>query len=194
MTKATDQKPPGATEVPTAEQLVRENIGWMLGLAERLVNDRSLAEDIVQDALINALRNLEGFQGRSSLRSWLHRIVVNAALSKLRQMKRLAEEPIDDLLPEFDHNDCRIEAKWSTLVTADEVIEKADLKHRVLDSMSRLPDSYRIILQLRDLEGYDTAEVANILEISESNAKIRLHRARAALKKLLEPILRGEER
>lgn len=193
MTKATDQKPPSPTEVPTAEQLVRENIGWMLGLAERLVNDRSLAEDIVQDALINALRNLEGFQGRSSLRSWLHRIVVNAALSKLRQMKRLAEEPIDDLLPEFDHNDCRIEARWSTLVTADDVIEKADLKHRVLDSMSRLPDSYRIILQLRDLEGYDTAEVAIMLEISESNAKIRLHRARAALKKLLEPILRGEE-
>ena len=56
-----------------------------------------------------------------------------------------------------------------------------------------MPDSYRIVLQLRDIEGYDTGETAELLETSESNVKVRLHRARAALKKILEPVLRREE-
>jgi RNA polymerase sigma-70 factor (ECF subfamily) len=72
------------------------------------------------------------------------------------------------------------------------VIQKEDLRNTVNACIDSLPDSYRIVLQLRDIEGYDTREVAEQLEISEANVKVRLHRARAALKKRLEPILRGE--
>jgi RNA polymerase sigma-70 factor (ECF subfamily) len=61
-------------------------------------------------------------------------------------------------------------------------------------NISKLPDLFRIVLLLRDIEGYNTGEVAKLLDISESNVKVRLHRARAALKKLLEPILSGEVR
>jgi RNA polymerase sigma-70 factor (ECF subfamily) len=174
------------------EQLVRDNIAWMLNLAERLLRDRSLAEDAVQDAFISALRGLHKFEHRSSLKTWLHRITVNAALTKRRQSKRRAEQSIDEDLPEFDQYDCRIEAPWNSLASVEEVIESADLCQQVTDCIDKLPDSYRIVLQLRDIEGYDTAEVALQLEISESNVKVRLHRARAALKKRLEPILRGE--
>ena len=175
-----------------AEQLVRDNIAWMLALAERMLRDRSLAEDAVQEAFISALRGLSRFEGRSSIKTWLHRITVNASLTKLRQLKRLGEQSIDEHLPEFDRQDCRIEAPWPYLATVQEVLESAELRARVNAGIDELPDSYRIVLQLRDIEGYATGEVATLLEISEANVKVRLHRARAALKKLLEPILRGE--
>ena len=175
-----------------AEQLVRDNIAWMLALAERMLRDRSLAEDAVQEAFISALRGLSRFEGRSSIKTWLHRITVNASLTKLRQLKRLGEQSIDEHLPEFDRQDCRIEAPWPYLATVQEILENAELRARVTAGIDELPDSYRIVLQLRDIEGYTTGEVAALLEISEANVKVRLHRARAALKKLLEPILRGE--
>ena len=175
-----------------AENLVRENIGWMLALAERLLRDRALAEDAVQEAFIAAFRGLDKFEGRSSLKTWLHRITVNASITQLRKRKRQAEQPIDELQPEFDRYDCRIEAPWTHLTPLHEVLENEDLRARVNTGIDALSDSYRIVLQLRDVEGYDTGEVAKLLEISDANVKVRLHRARAALKKLLEPILRGE--
>ena len=193
MSNETEAPPAPETLNPQQEaSLVRDNIGWMLSLAENLLRDRSLAEDCVQDAFLSAFRALPNFEGRSSLKTWLHRITVNACLNKLRRIKRLAEQPIDDLLPEFDSQDCRIEAPWSYLASVQEVQENEELRSQVNRSIGNLPDAYRIVLQLRDIEGYDTREVAELLDISEQNVKVRLHRARAALKKLLEPILRGE--
>ena len=184
----------GAPAVDVDEEaLVRANIGWMLGLAERLLRDREMAKDVVQDAFIRAFKGLCDFEGRSSIESWLHRITVNTALSKLRQLKRLAEQSIDEHLPEFDQYDCRIEYPWSRLATVDEIVESRDTLTRIDEAIAELPDAYRVVLQLRDVEEYATSEVAALLDISESNVKVRLHRARAALKKLLEPILRGEE-
>lgn len=176
-----------------AEALVRDNIAWMLKLAERLLGERGLAEDAVQDAFISAFRGLDKFEHRSTLKTWLHRITMNAALTKLRQSKRRAEQAIDEDLPEFDQYDCRIEAPWHSLASLEEVIESDDLRRQVNECINTLPDTYRIVLQLRDIEGYDTAEVAEQLEITEANVKVRLHRARAALKKRLEPMLRRED-
>jgi RNA polymerase sigma-70 factor (ECF subfamily) len=175
-----------------AERLVRDNIAWMLALAERMLRDRALAEDTVQEAFMAAFRGLERFEHRSSLKTWLHRITVNASLAKLRQLKRLAEQSIDEYLPEFDRYECRIEAPWTHTVPLEEVLESEDARARVTESIDVLPDPYRIVLQLRDIEGYDTKEVAALLGIDQNNVKVRLHRARAALKKLLEPILRAE--
>ena len=193
-----DNTKPKCEELPDdgaavdSEELVRNNIGWMLALAERLLRDRGLAEDVVQEAFMRAFGGLAGFEGRSSLESWLHRITVNTALSKLRQLKRLAEQPIDEHQPEFDSYDCRVELPWSHLASIDEIMESEDIKRRVHEIVGRLPDSYRLVLQLRDIEEYNTSDVAGLLGISESNVKVRLHRARAAFKKLLEPILRSE--
>lgn len=177
-----------------AELLVRDNIAWMLALSERMLRDRGLAEDAVQEAFMAAFRGLDSFERRSTLKTWLHRITVNATLTKLRQLKRLAEKSIDEYLPEFDRHDCRIEAPWTNLAPLEEILENDDLRATVQKAIDALPESYRIVLQLRDIEGYDTNEVAKLLEISGANVKVRLHRARAAIKKLLEPILRGEVR
>ncbi|MEM7500672.1 MAG: RNA polymerase sigma factor [Pseudomonadota bacterium] len=174
------------------ETLARDNAGWMLILAERLLRDRALAEDVVQDALIRAINGSTNFEHRSSVKTWLRRITINTALSKLRQQQRLAEQPIDEHLPEFDRYDCRVEAPWSHLASVDEVTQSDQLRQHVYMAIGELPDAYRVVLLLRDIEGYDTAEVAKLLELSTTNVKVRLHRARAALKKLLEPVLRGE--
>ncbi len=175
-----------------SEKLVRDHIGWMLALAYRMLGDHAFAEDAVQDAFLNVFRALSSFEGRSSLKTWLHRITVNAALMKLRRLKRLAEQPIDELLPEFDQYGCRIEAAWKTLESVEEIVANEQSRTYLYEKIGQLPDAYRIVLLLRDIEGYDTGEVAALLVITEANVKIRLHRARAALKTLLEPLLRGE--
>ncbi len=174
------------------DNFVRSNIGWMLTLARRITANQALADDVVQDAFINAFKGFKNFEGKSSVKTWLHRITVNAALGKLRQMDRLAEESVEALLPVFDSNDCRIEAPWSKLVSTEVIVENEQLSSVVREKIHNLPDPLRIVLLLRDIEGYTTADVAEAIGISESNVKVRLHRARSALKKLLEPILRDE--
>ncbi len=177
-----------------AETMVRDNIGWMLNIAQRLLNDHALAEDAVQDAFLAAFKGFDKFEQRSSLKTWLHRITVNAALMKLRRLKRLAEQPIDEYLPEFDRYDCRIEAPLKTIHNIEDIVNSEQRSAQVHAIIDKLPDDYRIVLLLRDIEGYSTEEVTQLLGISKSNVKVRLHRARAVLKKQLDPILRGETR
>ena len=175
-----------------AERLVRDHVGWMLSVARRYVKEDALADDCVQEAFLSAFLNIDEFEGRSSLKTWLHRITVNAALMKLRSLRRHDSQSIDELLPEFDANDCRIEAPWHHMATPAELLERKDTRALIAAMIGELPDGYRIILLLRDIEERSTTEVAELLGLSESNVKVRLHRARAALKKLLEPILRRE--
>ena len=90
---------------------------------------------------LSAYRGLEKFAGRSSLKTWLHRITVNASLTKLRKLKRLAEQPIDDLLAELDRYECRIEAPWPYLIPLETVLENAELSARVRERIPSLSDS-----------------------------------------------------
>lgn len=175
-----------------AEYLVRTHIGPMRAVARRILSGDAYADDCVQDAFVKAFRKIGDFEGRSSLKTWLHRITVNEALMRLRTLKRLEERPLDALMPEFDANSCRIEAPWASIATPEEIVQRQSTRALVLSKIDELPDSYRIVLLLRDIEELDTAEVAEALEISPGNVKVRLHRARSALKKLLEPALRGE--
>jgi len=175
-----------------AEVLVRRRGGWMLALAERYMNDRALAEDCVQEAFSNAFRRLASFERKSRLKTWLHRIVVNQALMKLRGRRARKEVGLDSLQPEFDANDCRIEEPWKRILTPEQILSEDRLRSLVLKKIDELPESYRIVLYPRDIEEMTTSEVAEALGLSEANVKVRLHRARAALKRLLEPLLRGE--
>lgn len=174
--------------------IVENNIAWMLLLAEQILNDHSLAQDVVQEAFLNAFQGYSALEDQSKLKPWLKRIVVNTAITQLRQLNRRSEQHIDDFLPEFDENGCRIEESSAYLASTEEFVENEMLRASIQSEFSKLPDDYRIVLLLRDIEGYDTGEVAALLSISSSNVKTRLHRARSALKKLLEPILlRGRD-
>jgi len=175
------------------ERFVREHMGWMLAVAGRILGETAQAEDAVQDAFAKIFKNLGKFGGRSALKTWMHRIVVNEALSALRKRQREYARDIDELMPIFDQSRCRIEGDWATFETPQSLFERTQTKSFVGDCIARLPEDYRIVLTLRDIEELSTSDVADMLKISEANVKIRLHRARAALKKLLEPLMRGHE-
>jgi RNA polymerase sigma-70 factor (ECF subfamily) len=176
----------------STETFVRENIRWMVRTAERILKERSAAEDSVQAAFVKIFRSLDSFRGESSLRTWMRRIVVNQALMVLRKQERLRETSIEPLLPSFDGNGCRLDETWLVKDTPESLLASAQVSQAVMTAIDKLPDAYRLVLLLRDIEEYSTTQVAHMLELSESNVKVRLHRARAALKKLLDPVLAGE--
>jgi RNA polymerase sigma-70 factor (ECF subfamily) len=170
------------------EKLVREHAPRMLAVARRFLRDEEAAQDAVQDAFLSAFRGLGDFQGGARIGTWLHRIVVNAALMKLRSRRRKPEEAIDELLPRWreDGHPARPAGPWS----ADRVLESEELRARVRAGIEQLPDAYREVLLLRDIEEYDTEETANLLGVSSNAVKTRLHRARQALREVLDPALR----
>lgn len=170
------------------EALVRDYGGRLLRVARRLLGSEDDARDVVQETFLQAWRNVATFEGRSTLATWLTRIAVNAALMRLRKRKRRDEASIDDLMPSFDSDGCRTEPLWQIDASAEDMLARDQVRTQVLEAIDRLPEPHRTILILRDIEELNTAETAALLDISEGAVKTRLHRARAALKKLLEPM------
>jgi RNA polymerase sigma-70 factor (ECF subfamily) len=168
------------------ESLVRATSARLLAVARRIVGSDEDARDVVQEAFISAFRALDRFEGQARLSTWLHRIVVNKALMRLRTRKRRPEEPIDPLLPSFkeDGHQAREAAEWAD--GADVALERAETRAFVRSQIDRLPETYRTVLLLRDIEEMNTPETAAMLGISDNAVKIRLHRARQALRALLD--------
>jgi len=172
------------------ETLVRNEGGRLLSRARAMLGDEEDARDAVQEAFLSAYKALDRFSGRSTLSTWLHRIVINAALMKLRSRKRRPEVAIEDLLPEFDREGQRVGVESTWEETAEDLAEREELRELVRHRIERLPDPYRTVLLLRDIEGLDTQETARLTGVSADLVKVRLHRARQALRTLLEPARR----
>lgn len=172
------------------ELLVRTHTGRLLAVAQRLLRNEEDARDAVQEAFLSAFRSIDRFAGEARVGTWLHRILVNAALMKLRSRRRKPEQPIEDLLPTFleDGHQEHPAAPWRE--PPDAALRRRELRLRVREAIDRLPESYRTVLLLRDIEELDTGETAAALALSESAVKTRLHRARQALRTLLDPQLR----
>ena len=173
------------------EQVVRAYGGRLLAVARRIVGTEEDARDVVQDAFLNAFKSLDRFEGNAKLSTWLHRIVVNAALMKLRTRKRKPEQSIETLLPSYmddGHFEERFKS-WDEPI--DKIMERAENREIVRKQIDNLPEGYRTVLVLRDIEGLDTEETANVLGLSVNATKIRLHRARQALRTLLAPHFRS---
>jgi RNA polymerase sigma-70 factor (ECF subfamily) len=172
------------------ETLVRREGGRLLSVARRFLRQEEDARDAVQDAFLQAFRALPGFSGEARLSTWLHRIVVNACLTKLRTRRRKPEEPIETLLPAFeDGHHAEYVAEWRA--GADALLARRETRESVRACIDRLPESYRTVLLLRDIEELDTEEAARALDVSTGVVKVRLHRARQALRTLLERELGG---
>lgn len=174
------------------EQLVRENSARMLAVARRILRNEEDSRDAVQEGFLSAFKALDRFEGGSRLSTWLHRIVVNAALMKLRTRKRKPETSIEDLLPDYKadgHPETFFEPWRETGADAASSKEEREL---VRSSIDTLPENYRNVLILRDIEGLDTAEAANIMGLSTGAVKTRLHRARLALREVLNPYFQAE--
>jgi RNA polymerase sigma-70 factor (ECF subfamily) len=173
------------------EALVRANGGRMLAVTRRFLRNDEDARDAVQDAFLSAFKGLATFDGRAALSTWLHRIAVRAALQKLRTQQRRPERAIEDFLPRFlpDGHQADPAVPWQEAV--DAVLQRQELCGTVRACIDRLPEDYRIVLLLRDIEELDTEETAQLLGMNASAVKTRLHRARQALRVLLDPHFRG---
>jgi RNA polymerase sigma-70 factor, ECF subfamily len=167
------------------EMMVRLYGGRMLAIARRFLRVEQDARDAVQEALLSAFRSIGEFSGQSRLSTWLHRIVVNAALMQIRSRKRQRESSIEELLPHFDDQGSWLEEHQGHYNFGEQHLEERDTRELVRRCIARLPDSYRNVLLMRDIEDRDYLEIAALLEARPGTVKIRLHRARLALRNLI---------
>lgn len=167
------------------ETMVRLFGGRLLAVARRFVKNEEDARDVVQSSYLSAFRSLAEFEGHAQLSTWLHRIVVNTALMKLRSARRKPEESIEALLPAFQEDGHHVEqfSDWSA--PADRLLEQKETRATVRACIEQLPESYRTVLVLRDIEELSTQEVSEMLTMTTTAVKVRLHRARQALSTLL---------
>lgn len=177
-----------AGDEAASERFVREHTGRMLAVARRFLPNEEDAQDAVQEAFLSAFRALPGFEGGSRLSTWLHRITVNACLMKLRTRRRKPERLIEDLLPRFQSDGHRElpAAPWAG--PEESALEREETRATIRSAIEELPENYRTVLLMRDIEGLDTLETARMLGESESAVKTRLHRARQALRESLAPV------
>jgi len=174
------------------EELVRAYGGRLLAVARRFLPSEDDARDALQDAFLNAFRSIDRFEGNAKLSTWLHRIVVNACLMKLRTRRRKPETSIEELLPNWQEDGHAERPASAWRADALESLQRTELRSLVMEKIQLLPDGYRNVLMLRDIEDLDTEETARAMEISPGAVKTRLHRARQALRELLEPHLRED--
>jgi RNA polymerase sigma-70 factor, ECF subfamily len=171
-------------------QLVREQTPALLRVTSRLLRSDDEARDAVQDAFVAAFRALPRFRAESRLATWIYRIAINAALARLRARASADEVSLDEWLPRFveDGHAAEPSEPWP----ADAGAERREVRERVRAAIDRLPETYRTVVLLRDIEELTTDEAAQALGISTGAVKVRLHRARQALRALLDPWMRGE--
>lgn len=170
------------------EELVRAYGGRLVQVARRYVGDEE-ARDAVQEALLAAFKAIDRFDGKSKISTWLHRIVVNTCLMRLRRQKSRPEQSIEPLLPAFLEDGHRAEPgpDWES---PEAILRRTETRELVREAIDRLPKNYRTVLLLRDIEGLSGAEVGEMLGITTGAVKVRLHRARQALREILDPHLR----
>jgi RNA polymerase sigma-70 factor (ECF subfamily) len=179
-----------AGDAAAYERWVRASAPRVLRVARRLLRNEQDAQDVTQDAFISAFRHLASFDGSARLSTWLHRIAVNAALMKLRSKRRHPEEPIDERLPRFDAHGEHEHAPWAWAARGDAAVGSAQVRKAVRAAIDELPDLYRDVLLLRDIEELTTEEAARELGITIPALKTRLHRARLALREGLDDLMR----
>jgi len=167
------------------EAMVRTHGGRLLAVARRICGNEEDARDALQSAYLSAFRAVQRFEGTCQLSTWLHRIVVNMALMRLRTRRRKPEAQMDTLLPAFQEDGHHVEQFSEWTMPADRLLEREDARATVRSCIAQLPESYRQVLLLRDIEELSTDEVAGMLRATPTAIKVRLHRARQALSTLL---------
>ena len=164
-------------------QLVAQLHRQMIFLARSLLPVQE-AEEAVQDAWISAYRGIDGFEGRSSLRTWLSRIVINEARMRLRLSGREINLDVLTTEPDALAGHFREDGHWSTppltwdAGSPEELLQEQNLLDCVDKTLDKLPANQRAVLELRDIQGMELEEICNMLEISSSNVRVLLHRAR----------------
>jgi RNA polymerase sigma-70 factor (ECF subfamily) len=174
----------------------------LLRLAQDFVRTRAIAEEVVQETWLAVLNGIDRFEGRSSLKTWVYRILVNKA--KTRGVREARTVPFSALAPDDDEHavpgdrfrgsDDQWPGHWSSPPSAldtfpEERLLAREARRRIAEALETLPDSQRIVVTLRDVAGWDSEEVCDALGLSEGNQRVLLHRGRAKLRAALERYL-----
>lgn len=176
------------------ETVMRRYSDLVYRLAYGITRNGADAEEVVQDVFLTIVRKGAGFEGRSALGSWIYRVTANAALNKRRGKGRASESFLEDVLPRFAEDGHRegdrsfLLADWSA--SPEEALLAGEAAGILDAAIDRLPERYRAVLVLRDVEELSNEQVAELLGESVASVKSRLHRARMALREELTRRLR----
>jgi RNA polymerase sigma-70 factor (ECF subfamily) len=173
----------GAGDDAAFATLMRRHNQRLFRLARAVVRDDREAEDVVQEAYVRAFTHLDQFEGRARFATWLSRIALHEALARVRRGRRFAALPEEETL-----SDLPVTARSGP----EDRAANRELAVALAAAVDALPESHRAVFVLREVEGLSTAETAEVLGLSQPNVKVRLHRARAALRADLERRLGGE--
>jgi RNA polymerase sigma-70 factor, ECF subfamily len=182
-----------AGEVAALEALMGRYTDRVYRLARGVTRNPADAEEVVQDVFLRLFRKIDGFDGRSALGTWIYRITVNTALSKRRGKAKEVEVPLEPDLPTFKPDGHRegerafLVADWSP--TPEAALLSGEAREVLTRALDELPDSYRTVLVLRDVEELSSEATAEVLGESVASVKSRLHRARMALRERLTRML-----
>jgi RNA polymerase sigma-70 factor (ECF subfamily) len=183
-----------AGDAQAFDGLVRPHLGLFFRVIVRILGNEAESQDALQDALLAMYRELASFAGHSRFSTWGYRVCANQALMHRRKRIRRREDAIDDLMPRFADDGHHMEdgsLEWSQEAEALDIAARNELKARIQSGLERLSDDQRAVFVLRDLEGWDTDEIADRLGITRDLVRQRLHRARLALRALLSDFMGG---
>jgi RNA polymerase sigma-70 factor (ECF subfamily) len=168
------------------EELINRYEQKIYNFSLRMCNDVQDAEDMVQETFLNVFKYLKSFRYETKLKNWIYRIAASACIKRRRKSKFAPEKELslDEFMPGEGEGVPREIPDWAN-VPLDRLLDE-ELASIVKAGIDSLPDKYRMILMLRDIEGFSTAEAAQILDLTESNVKVRLHRARLYLRDRLK--------
>lgn len=169
-----------AGETSMFEIVMRRYNQRLYRVARAILRNDGEAEDVMQDTYVRAYEHLDQFAGRAKFSTWLTRIAVHEALARQRRGNRYQE-----LEPRSESEGDPMDGFASMAVTPEEQVSNSEIRSLLEKAVEKLPDAYRTVFVLRDIEDMSTTDTANALEISEENVKVRLHRARALLRKTL---------
>jgi RNA polymerase sigma-70 factor (ECF subfamily) len=158
-------------------------------LSLRLTGDPAAAEDVVQDAFLKLMAGADRMEGRSGLATWLYRVAYNASIDRLREVRRSVPVPA-----EGDDEPAPMPALLVDFLSPEEMLGDAEARRALDEAIAALPPTLRAAFLLRDVEGLSTAEAAEALDLTETNLKVRLHRARLLLREQLSAFVAGRGR
>ena len=182
--------------------LVREYQPSLVRVARMFVSSQAAAEEVAQETWLGVLNGLDRFEGRSSLRTWIFRILTNIAKTKavrdgrtlpfsaLQDAARVPEAAVDaDRFLDSEHP--RWPGHWAVKPTPwpEDALVAAETRERLAEAIEALPATQRAVISLRDIEGWSSEEVRNALDLSETNQRVLLHRARSKVRAALESYL-----
>jgi len=164
------------------EELVKRYEGKIYGHTLRLLGNREDAQDVLQETFLNVFKGLESFRGDSTFSTWIYRIATNNALMRLRKLSRGERELNDELPPP---ESMKRQALASHILDPKDALLEKEMLRELDKTVERLPEKYRTVFLLRDVEEFTTDRTAQVLGISEAAVKSRLHRARLFIREQL---------